>query len=287
MIRLLAAALLGFAPAGLPAERAPAADAPRVEVTGTSLRVWLADGRLLTGEALVGAVLTVSDRQGRRRRIRIDGAVPDGRDARGPRWLYRLMVADPDSGDWSAFCRPGPDGRSLGFPLEGSTTADGDYRPTAGRLTFACTSGALGKCIRLGYAPWDRGPDGRPLLDHFRACLRMIRADYCGDGRAHTREGTPINVYDRLGIQESEPNAAMRFEAAWGPEGAVCVGRTRIDGAGPVSDLAAACPARLAGRVGRACSRALALGLPQALILNDSRGTTLATRHRCHRSRRS
>jgi ADYC domain len=49
----------------------------------------------------------------------------------------------------------------------------------------------------------------------------MVPSDLCGDGRAHTREGTQIDVYDRLGIQKREPAADMVFEAGWSPHGAV------------------------------------------------------------------
>lgn len=55
----------------------------------------------------------------------------------------------------------------------------------------------------------------------------MLRADYCGNGIVHTREGTPIEIYDRLNIQQLTENSNPQFEAAWSSEGAIRVSRTR------------------------------------------------------------
>lgn len=38
-----------------------------------------------------------------------------------------------------------------------------------------CTSGAQGKCVRFGYHPWEKAPDGRPMRDYFNACVHMLR----------------------------------------------------------------------------------------------------------------
>lgn len=51
----------------------------------------------------------------------------------------------------------------------------------------------------------------------------MVRADYCGNGQAHTVSGTPIHVLDKLGIQTQSPDTPYDVEAEWGPNGAVCL----------------------------------------------------------------
>ena len=249
------------------------AGADRVEilVVGTSLEVRLADDRKFTGDALIGAVLTITDSQGRPLRVRIDGAERDPQDPNGARWLYHLMAYDSTSGSWRNFCEAGPDGLRLGFPVGGTTKDDGSFSLSSEQLTFTCTSGAVAKCIRMGYSPWATTDQGQPLLDHFRACMRMVRADYCGDGRPRSRDGTLINIYDRLDIQVPDPEPSLTFEAAWGPNGAVCVRKTRIRGIWNLDDLRASCPARLNGRIGADCSKAKAMALPEALIFNDSR----------------
>jgi hypothetical protein len=46
----------------------------------------------------------------------------------------------------------------------------------------------------------------------------MVRTDYAGEGVAHTRYGTMIDLFDRLGIQQpgvDPPGRTLAFEAAW------------------------------------------------------------------------
>ena len=56
----------------------------------------------------------------------------------------------------------------------------------------------------------------------------MVRADYAGDGKGTTRDGQQIDLYDRLGIQQSDNDPAFEFEAGWGRDGAVCVRHVRV-----------------------------------------------------------
>jgi hypothetical protein len=131
-------------------------------------------------------------------------------------------------------------------------------------MTFACTNGVLAKCLRLGYKPWQQ-VNGQPLRDYHQACIRMLRADYCGNGIAHTQEGTPIDVYDRLKIQEAIPNSSMVFEAAWSPEGAVLLNRTRYPNT--LKRLQQECPQKLKAILDPGRN---ATDIPQALLFNRS-----------------
>lgn len=244
-------ALAGWSGGSVPA---PAVEVGKVEIVGTAFRITLADGRVLTGAALVGAVLDVADDAGNPLTVRINGHRPDPLDPSGETVLYALSTPDPAApGGWTSLCRPGPDGLALGFPLAGAWTADGRHVAAPGSFGITCTAGAVGKCVRFGYRPWQAGPDGRPLWDLHQACVRLVRADYCGDGLGHTRDGTPIDISDRLGIQVSEATPEMGFEAAFGPEGAVCVRRTRLPDVLDLDRLAATCP-RLVGRLGETCT---------------------------------
>jgi len=259
---------------GLPASaRMAYPQVAAVRVAGAHLDVALSDGRHLTGRDLIGAELTIGYAGDHEAQVKINGAEHDPEDPRGERWLYHLLLKYRKTGHWQEFCDLGPKGRRLGFPVEGRITADGAYEPADGQISFTCTGGALAKCIRMGYLPWAKNAAGGAMLDHFRACLRMVRADYCGDGRPHTRDGTLINIYDRIGVQKRDPFPELVFEAAWGPDGAVCVRKTRIDAHWTLDDLRATCPRRIAGRIGPACSQSAASSLPNALIFNDSRDT--------------
>jgi hypothetical protein len=249
----------------LAAATQPAA-AASVAVEGTQFRVTLADGRVLPQEALKGVALTFGDGSGKQRRIRIDSVERDPRDPDGEVMLYGLSEQDPESGEWRNACLPDPDGRRLGFPLAGAFTADGRYEPSPGKLLITCTGGADGKCVRFGYKPWGHAPDGVSLAPYYQACVRMVRADYCGDGVGHTRNGTPIDLFDRIGVQRDEPSEGMTLEAAWGPEGAVCVRHTRLKSVLPTEALGVICP-RLARRVSQNCDEAV-----PALLYDRSAG---------------
>jgi ADYC domain len=228
------------------------ASGPTVAVVGSEFRVTLPDGRALAQSQLPGIVVTLGDGSGASRRIRVDAVEPDPSDPAGEVMLYTMSEPDPATGEWRNACQPGPDGRRQGFPLPGSFTPDGTYVPAPDRLLITCTGGAEGKCVRFGYKPWRSAPDGASLLPYYQACTRLVRADYGGDGVGHTRNGTRIDLFDRIGIQADEPAAGMMFEAAFAPQGAVCVAHPRWPDLGGLPDLAARYP-RLAGQLGANC----------------------------------
>ncbi len=143
------------------------------------------------------------------------------------------------------------------------------FRMARADFGLTCTSGAEGKCILFGYHPWEKR-DGVPMRDLHRACMHMLRADYGGDDRPTTRNGIKINLYDRFGIQSVDPAPGMRFEAAWGPDGAVCVAHPRIADNVTLEELASRYP-RLRGRLGpQACYEDAVRSDPAALIFNQS-----------------
>lgn len=158
---------------------------------------------------------------------------------------------------------------NTGMPIPASTAADGG----ASALTLwtpACRFAALEKCNEYGYPEWGSRLEvasgaTRSLAPYHSACVRMVRADYCGDGHAHTYNGTIIDIYDNLGFNNKETSGdgsdGFYLEAEWGVDGAWCINKTRWMQTGPQS-LAANnsnanpdwayieqhCPWRIAGR---------------------------------------
>jgi hypothetical protein len=199
-------------------------------------------------------------------RLRIAGVEHDPKNP--DLLLYDLRIVEPGGAE-RPFCGPDPDGRRLGFPLAGRTDPTGALRPDATAFEMVCTAGAQGKCVRFGYRPWQGGADGRGL-DRYNACVRAVRADYCGEGRSHTRDGTLIGLREPPGSEAKAADdvpADFRFEAAWGPHGALCVAHTRQPDLLGLDDLAKTCP-RLAADLGpERCTPDRA----GALILNESR----------------
>jgi hypothetical protein len=132
----------------------------------------------------------------------------------------------------------------MAIPLPGTWNAQGYHIDDSTRFTFACRRGVLSKCYFWGYRPWDT-KNGQSLAPYHQACSRMARADYCGDGVAHTVDGTWIDGYDRmnlyadhqydeLGVLTFADNPEMLVEAGWGPDindppsgGAVCLSKQR------------------------------------------------------------
>jgi hypothetical protein len=257
-------ALVGCAGRAAP-KTEPQSEVLPVSVDGTRLLVRKPDGTTATREELIGAVL-VSSREGVRANVRVDAIEPDPNDPTGELFFYTFSMQDPATGAWSNACVPDKKGAAHGFPLAGKRNERGDYLPTPGEFEIACTSGAVGKCVVFGYRPW-KSPE---LANMHEACTRMVRADYCGDGKGHTRDGTPIDVFDRVGIQLDEPRAGMTFEAGWGPDGATCLAHTRVPDVAKLPDIAAECPERLAHALGAECSEEKARNDPRTLLFDKS-----------------
>lgn len=254
--------LAAFIAAGLRAAHADEAVAG-VAVERTALRITLADGRVLSGADLLGVTLTIADADGNQIPVRIEAVQADPLDPSGETTLYAFSAEDA-AGEWRNMCQPDPYGGQWGFPL--AFTEDGKAGPP-GAFSITCTSGARGKCIRFGYKPWHPDVDGVAMRDLYDSCVRMVRADYCGDGTGHTRDGTLIDIYDRFGIQQSQPAPGMSFEAAWAPDGAVCIARTRIPDVATLDDILASCPRLRQAPSGAACTETAASG---ALLFNRS-----------------
>jgi hypothetical protein len=260
--RAFPAAALALAPILIAALFLPAspqqaaATARSVEVEGTEFKVTLTDGRLLRSAELVGATLTISTGGGSVR-LHIDAVERDPDAGNSPVWLHSFSMEAADS-TWQNVCDAGPDGRRQGFPLAMRPRADGAMEPAEpGVFELVCTAGARGKCVRFGYLPWISAA----MRDTYNACVRMLRADYCGEGEGTTNPGTVIDYYDSWDIQKPAHDPKFEFEAGWTAAGAVCVHHARIKDNVSLEVLAASCP-RLRGRLGEACTEdsARALG---------------------------
>lgn len=237
-----------------------------IAVEGTRVVVRKADGSRASNQELIGSLLVAAVDGGIRNAYRIDAIEPDPKDPSGETLLYALSAKDPATGAWTSACKPDAAGLAGGFPLEGVWTPEGEHVHAPGQFEITCTSGAIGKCVRMGYKPWK----GEAMWDRHQACVRMVRADYCGDGHGHTRDGTTIDVYDDAGIQEDEAEPGMSFEAAWGKDGAVCVHRTRVPEVFTLDQVRAACPERLGALAGAACTEDRAKQDPRTLLWNKS-----------------
>jgi hypothetical protein len=202
-------------------------------------------------EGVVGTVLQGTASDGKPVEVAICGAEPSPEDP-DMVW-YRIEAWNPVAQEWENPCvalERVPDPRALA--VRGVWDASAARQDVPGKLTFACENGAITKCIGWGYKPW-ASHDGHSLADLHQACTRMARADYCGNGRSHTHEDTTIDMYDRLGLIERATEVSAdwdpargSFEAAWAPDGALCLGHTR-DGRA-IESILQECPNRFSAK---------------------------------------
>ena len=134
-------------------------------------------------------------------------------------WFYELSYQTTTG--WQPLC--GADGttpnRAIAVagvwqPVPGDSA---HYAASTTEFTWACQGHTIAKCVELGYKPWTG------YVDHLQACVRLLRGDFCGDGTTYTVDGIDLNLYDDVGVQADTEDWAP--EAAWGPDGAVCVNK--------------------------------------------------------------
>jgi ADYC domain len=204
--------LNGLNPTGLSAGGQPIG----VSLTGAP---WIGNltGSTWTGQLSDGSMLA----------LRIDAA-QQGTGANADVWSYN--VAAQAGGVWRALCLDQAGNPSFADSVSGtwniaqSVPGGGAYHPENSHFTLACKGSSIAKCVELGYKPW-LGHDAT-----LAACVRALRADYCGDGTPYTVDGTIINIYDIEGVVAD--GAPWVAEAAWTVDGASCVSKkkqTRFD----------------------------------------------------------
>ncbi|MDY7227612.1 ADYC domain-containing protein [Hyalangium rubrum] len=261
---------------------------PLRQADGDVKALKIEGGRLVAvpsaAKSIVGTVLQGTDSAGKPVEVSICGAEPSHEDP-GMVW-YRIEAWNAVAQEWENPCvalNNVPDPRALA--VSSLWDESGASKAVPGRFTFACENGAITKCVRWGYKPW-ASRDGQPLADLHQACTRMARADYCGNGRSHTHQDTTIDMYDRLGMltrtheasAEWDP-ARASFEAAWGPDGATCLARTR-DGRA-LATVLQECPNRFRtnmavelGEGDRCTTRRVDVSPGAALLRNHSYGAS-------------
>jgi hypothetical protein len=230
------------------------------ELNGVDLSVGILDGVTLSGTALVGSELVATTSAGVRRgadmtgviftdgdlQLRIDAVAVSAADPEIFEYLVSFQDSDirgPGRNTWGPLCGTDATGALIpAIPISGyfdprqGVPGGGAKIRDPSRVTFACEGYAIAKCVVWGYAPWRKAQqcsaDGScwPVdLDFVHeACTRLVRADYCGDGRSFTRNGTLIDLYDGLGIQLD--TESWEFEAEWQSDGARCLDERRITG---------------------------------------------------------
>ncbi|MCP4687385.1 MAG: hypothetical protein GY859_04995 [Desulfobacterales bacterium] len=221
-----------------------------VRVSKTRFIVQKDDGSIATPTELIGALLVATGEHGVTEAFRIDEIEKFSSPETGEIFFYTFSVENEKTGKWVNFCHPDRKGGQKGFPLAGYWDEMGGHVRSEDEYSLTCTSGTIGKCVLMGYLPWKSAGGGESLWEYHQACVRMLRADYCGNGKHHTREGTRVELFDRLDVQVDTSEPGLTFEAGWNEHGAVCMRKTRIPQDYTLDDILRECPEKLKGAVG-------------------------------------
>ena len=96
-------------------------------------------------------------------------------------------------------------------------------------VTIACAGSAAAKLRLMNYGPQsDFDGEGNPAsVEQRQATLKMLTADYCGDGTSYTANGTPLAWENAEGTVATTTKVGAR-EAVWTADGALCLEATRL-----------------------------------------------------------
>jgi hypothetical protein len=187
--------------------------------SGASISSISSGGPPLSNGSLVSSTWNGTASNGATVKLRIDSVVA-GTGTNTDVKFYK--VSYQTSTGWSPLC--GVDG--AGVPIQALTVAGvwtststdaASYTPSTTQFTFACRGKTIAKCVELGYKTY------RGHTSQMTSCVRLLRGDYCGTGVPYTVDGTPVNLYDNIGIHTD--TQAWSVEAEWTPTGARCVNK--------------------------------------------------------------
>jgi len=177
------------------------------------------------GTGMVGATFEAQSDTGEDLSLRVAAVFPPGVNQDPTTWRYLVEYQETDGG-WEPIC-VNDTNVVPAIPVDGywnldsGSPGDGGKVNAGAKFLFACEQvGAIGKCVEAGYRPWQKV--GHTKLDrHHEACVRLLRADFCGDSVSHTTDGALVNIYDALGVQVD--TETWFPEAEWDRHGARCI----------------------------------------------------------------
>ncbi|WP_434419859.1 ADYC domain-containing protein [Nannocystis pusilla] len=154
--------------------------------------------------------------------------------------ISAYALAYHDSGNYNELYPVCPDPQEDGPDVITSTIISGEIYlenskqivdAAPGWITIACLGNAVAKMKRMGYGPNQDFPgQGTPAtVNQRQATIRMITADYCGDGYSFTEDGTDLNWQNLA--ETVDPDAAplwLDVEALWDEDGAICLSNPRL-----------------------------------------------------------
>ena len=197
-------------------------------VFGSSLGGVGVDGTLFGGLDLVDAAFAATDADGGEVRLVIDGIAPG--QYPNDDVLYYDVRAETEDGA-APLCGLDSDGAPItALALPGRWDQNAGSKGAGGWVDtdtffFACRGSSVAKCFEMGFKPWKIAGHGKKIVSQHEACVRALRADYCGDGTSHTVAGVEVSLWTEVGDAPDDDHA---FEAQWGSDGVRCLSTTRV-----------------------------------------------------------
>lgn len=182
----------------------------------------------------------------------IDAGIPSWATGAKPITGYALAYFDTQAAEWHNVCpESGTDTTDIAATLIGDELYDRAAKTVApdqtGWFTIACRDEAVYKMKLMNYGPNDdfTGNGDPATVDQRQATIKMITADYCGDGTSYTAQGTPLlwqNAGGWVDIYPLGQNPAPLIEAEWTSSGATCLSNPRHVDIAEVACALPACP---------------------------------------------
>jgi len=216
-----------------------------VEVDHDRLRGVRNDGTALEESALIGSTFELIDRQEQVYDLTITnyGTTTYWVDGDREVPVYGFEFADSDTPEKrSPLCRPPSDGGTAWQPISGMAVIFRGDRYDAVKKTvvetgggdtwfnIACAGTTVAKMHLLRHS-WASNEDGAhpTTVPQRQAVLKMLVADYCGDGRPFTVDGHVLSyTYDQSWELPVDWSAVQSIDALWGPAHALCLNQPRL-----------------------------------------------------------
>lgn len=178
----------------------------------------------LAGPQLVGKFLSLMTPSGpvQLKIVGFDGGVPSWASGGGTVSIYRMQYTDLDGVTHPVCPNTSDPHKDMVTLIYGETYNRVTNEVVGGQsrwFTIACVAEAAFKMKMMDYHPTGTRHATR---DQRRATLRMVTADYCGDGTPYTVDGTSVAWRNANG-SVTPTIAETSLEAKWGPEGALCL----------------------------------------------------------------
>jgi hypothetical protein len=142
------------------------------------------------------------------------------------------------TGDFHDLCaNPPKEDDSLGLDTHQSVIFEGDIVDAATKtitgydgntVNIGCAGSTLAKMHLTGHTRAAAAYGFVTTVDERQTMLKMLSADYCGDGTPFTVAGMPLQWADDHGWMHVSDQTSATIEARWNAKGATCLMKPRV-----------------------------------------------------------